>query len=117
MIAAPHDFFFIEITVLVSFRLQICFFFLQLHVMSSFSRPHHHRERILPWAQVRPSRPNIRGGNTLETCGNFFDQKCVEGAEVKIGVEDAKNVHTYVEGCGKKWKDKEGCGRLLNVGE
>ena len=29
-------------------------------VMGSFSRPHYHRGRIPPWAQVSPSMPYIR---------------------------------------------------------
>ena len=71
-----------------------------------FSKPHHHMARILPWAQVSPLRPYIRGGNVLETCGDFFYHKCVEGSrnprEVHIGVEDVEDVHTYVEGCGRE---------------
>ena len=48
-------------------------------VTGSFSRPHNHRGRIPPRVQVSPSRPYIRG-NVLEACGDFFNQKCVEGS-------------------------------------
>ena len=38
--------------------------------------------------------------------------------EVHTGVEGARDVHTYVEGCGRMWKkNMEGCRRLWNVGE
>ena len=42
-------------------------------VIGSFSRPCHHRGIVPLWVQVSSSRPYIRGGNVLETCGNFFD--------------------------------------------
>ena len=50
------------------------------HVMSSFSKLHHHRRRILSWAQVSPSKPYIRGENVPETCESLLDKDYVEGS-------------------------------------
>ena len=42
-------------------------------VTGSFSRPHHHRERIPPWAEWSPSMPYIEELKLLETCEDFYD--------------------------------------------
>ena len=55
--------------------------------------------------------PYIREGKLLETYGDLFDQNCVEvpkdAGEVHTCVEDTRDIHTYVEGCGRVWKDVE----------
>ena len=45
--------------------------------------------------------PYVGEGKLLETCGDFFDQNCVEGSKSYLRsphiVEDAGDVHTCVE--------------------
>lgn len=66
--------------------------------MPLFSMPHPHMRKILPWAQMSPSRSFVGEGKILETCGAFMDCN---------GVEYSGRPQRCLDCCGRIWKRVE----------